>query len=81
MHCMRLINCGLEIAETGDLQVYRPERQELLDIRQGKVDLEQLIEKAEVKLKLMEETFRKSSLPDEIEPDLIHNLLIKIRCA
>jgi len=79
MHCMRLINCGLEIAATGNLTVFRPEAQELLKIRKGEYDLDRLIEQAEEKLIEMDLLFSKSNLPNEVSLDVKHELLIQCR--
>ena len=79
MHCMRLIDCGIEIAKTGNLTVFRPNREELLDIRYGKVDLNNIISEAEKKLAYMDELFKKSNLPDKVDLEKCHSLILSIR--
>ena len=79
MHCMRLINCGLEIATQGKLTVFRPEAEELLKIRRGECVLEDVIKECEAKLILMEEAFDKADLPDGVTLDFKHDLILKCR--
>lgn len=79
MHCMRLINCAEEIARTGTFQVYRPEREFLLDIRKGNVSLEDIISQAEQKLAGLKQLFENSNLPDNVPKEIIHEKIVKIR--
>jgi len=44
MHLVRLLRMGGEILETGAMQVYRPDREELLEIRNGSWTYERLVE-------------------------------------
>lgn len=79
MHCMRLIRMSQEIGRGEGIQVRRPDAQELLSIRRGEVDLEQLIEMAENEIKEMDRIFDESDLPSKIDPNLVNDLLVKIR--
>lgn len=79
MHCMRLIRMTKEIGRGEGIQVRRADREELLAIRRGEVDLETLIETAEAEIKEMDIIFEDSDLPKSIDPKLVNNLLIKIR--
>lgn len=79
MHCMRLINCALEIGQTGNLTVFRPEAQELLKIRKGDCVLDDVIKEAEEKLLLIDEVFKTSDLSDSVDLDTKHELLLKCR--
>lgn len=79
MHCIRLLNCAREIAETGNFTVFREERQHLLDIRSGKINLEQLINEAEEKIKDLDLLYSQSNLPNSVDPEFIHQLLIAVR--
>ena len=47
MHLMRLLRMGKEILTTGKIVVRRPDAEELLEIRGGKWDYDQLVEQAE----------------------------------
>ncbi len=79
MHCMRLINCAQEIAQTGTFQVYRPEREFLLNIRKGKVLLDDIISEAEKKLSELKTLFENSKLPDNVPKEILHDKIVKIR--
>lgn len=79
MHCRRLLEMSREIGEGQGIIVRRPNAQELLAIRRGEVDLQSLIDRAENDIKEIDEIFAKSSLPDAVDPVMIHHLLVSIR--
>ena len=79
MHCMRLIRMSKEIGRGEGIIVRRPDAQELLAIRRGEVDLDSLIDTAELEIKEMDKIFEESDLPKGINPELVNELLIKIR--
>jgi hypothetical protein len=79
LHCMRLIDMALEIAQGKGIIVRRPNAKELLDIRKGKVDLDTLIKEAEEKIAKMDELFKNSNLPNKVNHKFIENLTNKIR--
>jgi len=79
MHCMRLIRMSKEIGRGEGIIVRRPDAKELLAIRRGEVDLDALIDTAEAEIKEMDRIFDESDLPNKIDPELVNNLLVKIR--
>lgn len=79
LHCMRLIDMSLEIAEGKGIIVRRPNAKELLDIRKGKIDLDTLIKTAEEKIRKMDELFAKSNLPNRVDHKFIDKLTKRIR--
>lgn len=79
MHCRRLLDMSREIAEGKGIIVRRPNRDELIGIRQGVVDLNSLIDRAEKDIEEIDKLFSNSSLPDNVDKDLINYILIKIR--
>lgn len=79
MHCVRLIDCALEIARTGNLTVFRPNRDHLLKIRKGECNLEKIIRDAEDSIQLMDELFSKSNLPVNVDLEFKHNLILEVR--
>ena len=79
MHCIRLIRMAKEIGLGKGINVRRDDKEELLAIRRGEVDLENLIEIAEADIKNMDEIFERSFLPQSVETDLVNKLLIEIR--
>lgn len=79
MHCRRLLDMAMEIAETGTLTVKRPNAEYLLQIRKGKVSLEEVIDQAEADLKKLDDLFKNCSLPNEIDKDFVNDLLLELR--
>ena len=79
MHCYRLIQMAREIVTEHKVIVERPNRQELLDIRHGKYDLNSLLSKAGDEIKEIEELFKNSDLPDKPNLDKINEISINIR--
>lgn len=79
MHCRRLLEMAREIGEGQGIKVRRPNREYLISIRKGEVDLESLINQAEQDIIEIDEIFRNSDLPDSVDPNLIHKLLVRIR--
>lgn len=79
LHCARLIDTAIEIAEGKGVIVKRPNAQELIAIRQGKIDLNTLIKTSEEKIKKMDDLFKNSSLPNEVDEGFANDLLINVR--
>ena len=76
---MRLIRMAQEIGAGKGIIVRRPDAQELLSIRRGEIDLDNLIDMAEEEIARMDEIFDNSDLPNGVDKDLVNDLLIKIR--
>lgn len=79
MHCRRLISMAKEIASDKEINVRREDASELLDIRKGRVDLNELIEITEKDIKVVDKLFEESDLPEKVESGLINNMLISMR--
>jgi predicted nucleotidyltransferase len=79
MHCRRLMDMAREIAEGKGIVVRRPNAQELIDIRQGKVDLQTLIDHVESEIKEIDLLYKNSTLPDKVDMNLVEQILIDIR--
>jgi hypothetical protein len=79
MHCCRLVDMSREIAQGLGVVIKRPNREELLDIRKGKVPLQKLIDKVESDLQEIEILFESSGLPDKIEDGLVEKITVSIR--
>ena len=79
MHCMRLIQMSREIAEGKGIIVKRPNASELISIRKGEVDLQTLIDNVENEILEIDNLFDNSNLPNSVDSDFVHNLLVKIR--
>ncbi|MFK7970815.1 MAG: nucleotidyltransferase domain-containing protein [Bacteroidia bacterium] len=79
MHCFRLLDMAAEIAQDGIIGVRRPNRDELLEIRSGAHDFDELIIRAETKMKQVQALFEQSSLPDRPDYDAANKLLAEMR--
>jgi predicted nucleotidyltransferase len=79
LHCVRLIRTAKEIAQGQGVIVERPDAAELLKIRRGEVDLNYLISWGEEEIKIIDELFDKSDLPDNVDKNFVNDLLIQIR--
>jgi hypothetical protein len=79
MHTFRLLDMAFEILSQAKIIVKRPNREELLDIKYGKYEYEELITKAHEKLKQIDEIYSKSILPDKPQRDKVEEILVKIR--
>ena len=79
MHCRRLMDMAREIAEGKGIVVRRPNAQELINIRQGKIDLQTLIDHVENEIKEIDLLYKNSNLPEMVDVKLIEAILIDIR--
>ena len=79
MHCYRLMDMAEEIVKEHKIIVERPNRQELLDIRHGKYDLQTLIDRAEEKIETIKEAYKISDLPDKVDKEKVNEILVNIR--
>lgn len=79
MHCIRLLRVAKEIATEGKVVVRRPDREELLKIRNGDSDYEALLEEADQAIAEIDEMYAKSSLPNKLDAKLMDDLLLELR--
>ena len=79
LHCQRLLDMALEIAEQKVIIVRRPNAQDLLKIRKGEINLENFIKKAEQDIEKLNNYFKSSDLPNDVEEDFVNGLLLKVR--
>ena len=79
MHCKRLMGMAREIVEGKGIVVRRPDAEYLISIRKGEVDLQTLIDDVENEIKEIDRLFNESGLPDNVDMEFIHNLIVKIR--
>jgi len=79
LHCRRLLDMAAEIATEHRVIVRRPNAAELLKIRKGEVDLNDIINKAEEDIKRLDELFTKSDLPEEVDFDFLNDVLLMLR--
>jgi uncharacterized protein len=79
MHTIRLLETALDILEHGVLQVRRPNREQLLEIRKGAYEYDALMALAEEKLARIDVVFASSTLPELPNRAQIEQLLVEIR--
>jgi uncharacterized protein len=79
MHTFRLLDIAEEIARTGRFRTRRPNREELFAIRAGTYEYDELIQRAQARMKDIEELFLCSSLPEQVDTGKINRLLFKLR--
>ena len=79
LHCQRLLDMALEIAEQKTIIVRRPNAQDLLKIRRGEINLERFMEKAEADILRLNSYFENSDLPDDVDEDFVNELLLEVR--
>jgi hypothetical protein len=79
MHCRRLLEMAREIGEGKGINVRRDNKEYLISIRKGEIELESLISQAEIDILEIDPIFKNSNLPDSVDPKLVHSLLVKIR--
>lgn len=79
MHCHRLLDMCIEILETGNVYVYRPNREELLGIRNGQRKYQELIDWANEKYDRIEKLYETTSLPESIDPKIVEDIVVNLR--
>lgn len=79
MHCLRMLDMAIEIANTGDVHLVRPDREWLLSVRKGQVSYEEIMMMIEEKKQQMDEAFDNSNLPEKVDNDFVHKLILEIR--
>jgi hypothetical protein len=77
-HCVRLLRMAGEYLRTGELTVFRPDADELLEIKRGKWALSRVKDHANELFAGMKEARDISPLPDEPNRDEAEKLLIRI---
>lgn len=80
MHLVRLLRMCREILTTGDVIVKRPDREELLAIRNGAWTYERLVAWAEEEDAALDALYRTSSLPNAPDRDALDRLCVELCC-
>ncbi len=79
LHVFRLLEMAIEIGKEKKVNVQRPNRDFLLDIKAGKFEYEDLLQLADEKQLEMESAFENSTLPNEPDLDYINHLTFRLR--
>ncbi len=78
MHLVRLMRMGHEILTTGVVQVFRPDREELLEIRDGAWSYDELVDYADAMDRALGEAVQTSALPKTADRVFIDRLCSEI---
>jgi uncharacterized protein len=79
MHVFRLLDMAIEIGKEKKVNVKRPNRDFLLEIKAGKYEYDDLLKMAEERQNEMELVFKDSTLPDQPDIKLINDLAYRLR--
>ena len=79
MHLVRLLRTGLEILQTGEVLVKRPDAEELLAIRGGSMTYDELIAYADSMDGQIKEWYKKTDLPKKPNVKLAANVLMEMQ--
>lgn len=80
MHCVRLMHMGIELAKGEGFNVKRTwDRDFLLDIRNHKMEYDEIMAYVEEKHKEFNEAIKTSTIKDNIDVNFVNDLLIDIR--
>lgn len=79
MHCIRLLRMAAEIARDNKVMVKRPDATELMSIRNGDRDYDDLISEADNALLELDTLYEQSDLQDSVDKEFVNQLLIDFR--
>lgn len=79
MHTIRLLQVAEEILRDGKLNVKRPNREQLLDIKSGNMDYDDLLAMADNLMQSIESYSSTSALPAAPDKRLAEKVLVEIR--
>ena len=81
MHCLRLYFECIELMRDGRISLPRPERDFLIEVREGKLTLEQFNQQANHLRAEAEQAAQQSSLPDEVDRSALSILVADVHLA
>lgn len=79
MHCLRMLDMAIEIANGEGVNLIRPNREWLLSVRRGEESYDDIMKLIEEKKQMMDSAFERCNLPKVVDPRMVHKLLIEIR--
>jgi len=79
MHTFRLLKMALEILQDGKVNVRRNDREELLAIKKGEREYDDLLQEANKMIADIELAYENSNLPETLDEAMIEQLLVEIR--
>ncbi len=81
LHCKRILEMSRDIAAGKGIVVRRDNAEELLKVRRGEVNLQELLAWAEEEIKLVDQLFDQADFPEEVDNQFLDQLLTAIRKA
>ena len=79
LHLFRLLKMGCEILETGQVKVYRPDREWLLGVRHGLLSYEEVVELAASYEARLDEFYGSSTLPKKPDFHGVERLIMEMQ--
>ena len=79
MHCLRMLDMAIEVAEGKGVNLVRPNREWLLSVRKGQVKYDEIMNLIEEKKAKMDEMFDICDLPDDVDQNMVHDIILQIR--
>lgn len=79
MHTIRLLQVAEEIFRDGKLNVKRENREELLNIKSGEWEYDELLLKADELMRRIESYYIRSALQEKVNMDTIEKVLVEMR--
>lgn len=79
LHCVRLLDVGIEIANDKKIVVRRPNAAYLIEIRKGKHDLKTILANCREKLVELDKSYQNSDLPEKVDRGFWLKLVTKMR--
>ena len=79
LHCYRLLETGIEIARDKTINVRRPNAQFLIEIRKGKHNLQELLDKSSALMEQLDNEFDNCDLPHSADRSFFMKLMVQIR--
>lgn len=79
MHCLRMLDMAIEVAQGKGVNLVRPDREWLLSVRRGEASYDEIMELIESKREIMDNAFAESALPSHVDEKFVFNLLNEMR--
>lgn len=79
LHCNRLLDMAIEMAEGKGVILKRQNREWLLSVKKGKLTYDEIMNIINEKKDKLEDVYQKSKLPDQVDENLVKNIILEIR--
>jgi uncharacterized protein len=79
MHCIRMLDMAIEVGEGKGVNLVRPNREWLLSVRRGEISYDEIMKLIDEKKNKLDNVFESCNLPDEVDEDMVHDIILQIR--